>query len=956
VTATPHKLGAGSQAGLYYTNDSAREARPDRRDEYYTRDGGGVWWSSGESVVRHGAAIDGASFRDLCAGINPGTGKALVRGAGEGHWAGLDVCMTPGKSVSVLWMAGTPEQRDAIEGAHQLAVDRALRFIVDEGLVVVRQGAGGKERSRPTDLIVAEFRHFTTREGDPNIHSHCVIMNAAGAPKNRSSQRYATALLTIDPEKLYSWQLVVGAAYRSAIAEQLGAAGLTPRPAGRGQWELEGLPQDFLEIFSKRSHQIEALVGRNATAAQKQIAALQTRRAKEDVPTGVELEQRWQEELAQTGVDPWDSALRPKPDQTVSLDQSEERLRDLAFDPPEIVGSEPVAVAASELFRHDSVIDRQRLLEGALIQAALKKLGPDEVYLELARLEASGGLLRLSADCWTTPAIAACEAAMLRAADRPQEREWFSADAVASALGNATYLTAEQNETVRQAARSDGVSIVEAGAGTGKTTLARVLVDAARQSGLRVIGLAPSWVAADELSASTGVKAIAIARWRHDHAQGRGVDFDASTIIIVDEAGMTGTRDMAAILAAARENRAKVVLIGDRRQLASVSGASALKAVSEVVRRGAVLDGVRRQTVEWQRAASVVMARGDAEAGMRAYAAQDRMEFVSGEATAQDRVISIWKDQRAQYGEDVLIVTRRNSDGVALNKAAREVLRSEGLIKGEELEMPAIDREDKHAMLALSRGDRVRFSENLSHLAIRNGNRGVVERLHRDEQGDVQIAFSLEDGRLVDGPWQAFVRKRLGKKILPPRIAHAYAGTVYSVQGRTAAASVLYIARSTDAREVYVGLTRHTGDAHIVVECDRLDALCRQRQADHRMKPTLTAIRERLFGEARQYREKANVVDHCADRSVFTRTGQVELPSPEASKWTVERALLGARGLREALGWLDPSRLFVPIWRLIERGKGLTPELPPKLSAIINRARERGIRAKDISRFHGHDR
>ncbi|WP_246750872.1 hypothetical protein [Methylorubrum rhodesianum] len=74
MTASLHRLGAGAEAGLYYTNDSAREARPDRRDEYYLAEGGGVWWSTGESVVRYGASIEAASFRDLCAGRDPRCG------------------------------------------------------------------------------------------------------------------------------------------------------------------------------------------------------------------------------------------------------------------------------------------------------------------------------------------------------------------------------------------------------------------------------------------------------------------------------------------------------------------------------------------------------------------------------------------------------------------------------------------------------------------------------------------------------------------------------------------------------------------------------------------------------------------------------------------------------------------------------------------------------------------
>ena len=167
MTASLHKLGVGANAGLYYTNDATREVRPNRRDEYYAQSDDGVWWSSSSSVVAHGSRIDVGSFRDLCAGRHPGTGKNLVRGAGEGHWAGIDVTVTPGKSISVLWMAGSEERRNTIETAHQAAVDRALRFMLDEKLVVVRQGAGGVEHLPTTDLIVATFPHFTTRERSP---------------------------------------------------------------------------------------------------------------------------------------------------------------------------------------------------------------------------------------------------------------------------------------------------------------------------------------------------------------------------------------------------------------------------------------------------------------------------------------------------------------------------------------------------------------------------------------------------------------------------------------------------------------------------------------------------------------------------------------------------------------------------------------------------------------------
>jgi ATP-dependent exoDNAse (exonuclease V) alpha subunit len=178
--------------------------------------------------------------------------------------------------------------------------------------------------------------------------------------------------------------------------------------------------------------------------------------------------------------------------------------------------------------------------------------------------------------------------------------------------------------------------------------LIRGVVDAARKSGLgTIIGLSPSWVAADELARSTGIEALAIARFRHEIAIGQRSVPDADTLIIVDEAGMVGVRDMAAIFEMATIRAAaggpgcspKILLSGDRGQLASVSGGSALRAVADIVERKTTLTDVRRQTVDWQRAASVAMAQGDSEAGLRVYAEHGRIDLIAGREAAQARTI-----------------------------------------------------------------------------------------------------------------------------------------------------------------------------------------------------------------------------------------------------------------------------------------------------------------------------
>jgi hypothetical protein len=700
------------------------------------------------------------------------------------------------------------------------------------------------------------------------------------------------------------------------------------------------VPDALLAAFSKRSAQILERVGPGATSAQREVAALATRRDKAELPSGPELETRWQAELEAAGIDPWQEALgaaqESDPSRVHEADRAERAAR-APFDPPEIVGDTPVAWAASALFRHENVLSRAALLQAALEEASLRGLGIEAVEAELTELERDGRLMPLSTvaldpgqtACWTSPGLAACEAALLRGAERPGERMWITPEAVAAALAAAPHLSPEQAKAVRQVAGPDGVSILEAGAGTGKTTTAQALVLAATRSKLRVIGLAPSWVAADELAGSAGIPAQAIARWRYACAReqaeartapagARTTVLDRDTLVLVDEAGMVSTRDLEAVLSAARQAGAKVVLIGDRRQLASVGGASALRAVSEVVGRAGVLEEVRRQAVDWQRAASMIMAGGDAEAGLRAYAANDRVELISGAEAAQARVITLWSEARARHGADALMLTRRNADAAALNLKARAVLRAEGTLGPDLVSLPARDRTDRPTVLALAVGDSLRFGESLPHLSIRNGNRARVESITTDPDGQPQLRLQLEDGRVLDASWHQLARKpRFGGKLPQPKIVHSYAGTVHAAQGRTSAAAVMLVAAPTDAREVYVGLTRHRSDARVVVERDRLDALCRQRQADPRLPASATAVLERLFAEARVYREKANVADYAADRIAFVRDGSLGSPERAQSGIDIARAVRAARALRVALASLRPDRLTVPAWRLL---------------------------------------
>jgi len=164
---------------------------------------------------------------------------------------------------------------------------------------------------------------------------------------------------------------------------------------------------------------------------------------------------------------------------------------------------------------------------------------------------------------------------------------------------------------------------------------------------------------------------------------------------------------------------------------------------------------------------------------------------------------------------------------------------------------------------------------------IRNGTRGRIEGYAKRSGGSVRLAIRLEDGRLIEDAWSGFAQKRRRRHAGIPKVVHAVAGSVYSVQGRTSLATVHHIASAADARETYVALTRHRHDVRIVVESERLFSIFRSRQEDPRMAPTRSLLLERLFQEARRYHEKANVIDHVEDRMRFIASGQVELPRPQ---------------------------------------------------------------------------
>jgi hypothetical protein len=251
-----------------------------------------------------------------------------------------------------------------------------------------------------------------------------------------------------------------------------------------------------------------------------------------------------------------------------------------------------------------------------------------------------------------------------------------------------------------------------------------------------------------------------------------------------------------------------------------------------------------------------------------------------------------------------------------------------------------VGRDKKIGLIELAQGDHIRFGENLPQLRIRNGTRGSIERIELDRD-QAKVTIRLEDGRLIDEPWGSLVREQPGRYASPPRISSAYAGTAYSVQARTSAAAVLYIARPTDAREVYVGLTRHKVDAYVVAERDRLEAAVQRRQIDVHTAASTTAVRERLFMEARSYAEKANVSDYVEDRIDFMSGGRLKTRR-DARSLNLGIVARTAQRICEAAREMSTDRsLILPAWRLVETVRQVKRQVSRRVVEVVRVVRAR---------------
>lgn len=792
------------------------------REDYYI-DGGeppGIWHGKGAEALGLCGRVDGAELTRLFEGFHPKDDRALIEiQSHRGHRPGWDLTFSAPKSVSTLWSQADAPTRQAIQEAHLQAVQKSLDYLEDT-CPVARRGRGGEHQERG-GLVFATFEHGTSRAQDPQLHTHALFLNVA----LREDGSYGT----VNAESVFKAKMAAGALYRAELAHAL-----EERPGLAVEREdvsfgLPGVPRSLCERFSTRRAEIEAVLAQKGMDSPEAaaIAALATRSVKGHV-SREDLFAQWQKVGQLFGWEQEDARmlLRVQPQRS-----AQERAAGLG----QALGEATSAVTAQQ--SHFSERDFVRRLAEA---SPGRGLGADEV------LERAGSYLRGSEEIvalgqlrgervYTTREMLELEQGIFESVERSKEGRLpgVSEMTLRGVIASRQRFSDEQGMALQHIAQEDGgsIRIVAGMAGTGKTTL----LQAARMSweleGFSVYGAALSGRAARGLQEGAGIESRTLHRMLWDLEHGK-MELDDKAVLVVDEAGMVGTRQMARLVSLVEEAGAKLVLVGDARQLQPIEAGGVFPEMAK--RLGAAqLDQIVRQREEWAREAVVSFASGDAREGLRAYAQRGLLSVAEDARGAREELIARWKPGGIHTPEDQLIFTGTRLDGVALNRMAQEERRKAGVLSDESVR---VGGDNFHV------GDRVLFTQKSTLLGVVNGSMGEVTGL---DAGKGALSVRLDDGGQARFRIEDYNHLKLG-----------YAMTSHKGQGATVERAFVLAGGSMQDREIsYVQTSRSRGDTHIFADRetagDHLERLVRQ-MSESRAKETAHAVAERAQEHVRQ--------------------------------------------------------------------------------------------------------
>jgi conjugative relaxase-like TrwC/TraI family protein len=787
--------------------------------------------------------------------------------------AAFDHCFSSPKSVSLLAAGGSAPVRRELAAGRAEALTVAIGYLERHGLGVRRDHNGTDRYQAVGGLLGVAFEHRMSRAGDPNAHTHVLVQNAGRGPDGRWT--------ALDSDRLYAHLMAADhlylAAERAALSERLGVR-WTGVDSRSGAAEIVGLDdRTLIERFSKRSEQIDEWLSEQGLSGIKasSAAAVATRAPKDRSESEESVYARWTRELLAAGIGERELAA-VRSDGRGRLVSAEELDRTLA----ELAGPDGLTAGVSTFTRAD-VVDAlaKRLPVAPTAQAALAQAEQAAERFLAERSVVVGRDQRLGIERYSTPELLERERGMVAAALERRDAGCGQVrpEVVRAVLDRHVTAGPDQAAMVEDVCRSGaGVSLVRGHAGSGKTWALGLTREAFELDGYQVLGAAPTGIATVGLGDEGFGDVRTVDRLLHDLDKGR-VELNARSVLVVDEAAMLGTRKLAPLLDHAHHASAKVILVGDDRQFASIDAGGGFRALR--VRLGASeLTVNRRQVQAWEQRAIADVRDGRVEAAVAAYAEHERIRAFDGR---DDRDRALMYDWWAAHeaGEEPVVYAHRRAQIDRLNSVCQRLRAEHGELGSERLAV---------GDLAFAVGDRVVLGANaLERLGVANGTSAEITALDVRHRTMTVRTVETDPPRTVRLPgWYLDGKVKPGQS---RRVDFAYARTDMRSQGRTEQRALLALDGAEDMQGFYVQLSRskERTDLYLTVGPEPLGD---DEAHAHPQREPMEA--ERLLGR------------------VMTRDGAKTLATDTPTQLDVRR--LSTKGLREERDQLAQLRATCP--------------------------------------------
>jgi conjugative relaxase-like TrwC/TraI family protein len=737
----------------------------DGAEDYYVGSGEapGRWVGTLAAELGLDGNVDGDQLRALFELRHPFTDEALL--STRATKPGFDVTISAPKSVSVLWALGDAETSATVVDSLWLAVDDTRRYL-EANACSVRRGHAGVDVEDGAGFVGAAFLHRTSRLADPGLHVHLLVINATHDADGRWTALDGRAVY----RERYTADAVFQASLRHALARDCGY--LFAEPDRHGVAEIAGVPAGVRRAFSQRRIVIEAEMARHGvtTAEGARIATLDTRPPKGEAIEEDELRRRWARRARQ-------------------LEFSIDDVPTMRRDPRVVLTPADIARRVTESDAYFTRGDIVRSVATGATQGATL----DQIEAKVDEYLSSANAVELvEGRIWTTPEILELERSTVAAAvaGRGGRMAVVDAGTVEAAVAARPSLSDEQREMIRSLTQSgDAVQLVVGRAGAGKTFALDAVRAAFEASGHRVLGTSLAARAARELEDGSGIRSQTAASLRTAIDSGT-LQLDSCTVLVVDEAGMVGTRMLAGLVADSTRAGAKVIAVGDPKQLPEIQAGGLFAALAGRLGHQDLVDN-RRQVDPAERTALVDLREGRVGAALGRLVANGNVTLADNAELLRDGMVSDWLRAESS-GAHVVMVALRRDDVDDLNDRARQSLMRAGRLGSEVLSVDDV---------GFAVGDRVLAHRNRYDLGLLNGDTGRVAGVR-----ERHLVVDLDSGRQVEVPKDYLESGHLG---------HGYARTVHKAQGMTCDEALLLGSESLFVEAGYTGLSRGRAHNHL---------------------------------------------------------------------------------------------------------------------------------------------